>query len=81
MSAFVQYVDIRGGISSLRCLLILLQAPHSPPTLPLPRSLRRPRTNTILLGAEIGAFKAANASYLLSGSYAVRQGAPYVDLG
>ncbi|CBN75743.1 hypothetical protein Esi_0167_0069 [Ectocarpus siliculosus] len=31
--------------------------------------LSRPRTNTILMGMEIGAFKAANASYLISGSY------------
>ncbi|CAN0018865.1 unnamed protein product [Ectocarpus sp. 4 AP-2014] len=31
--------------------------------------LSRPRTNTILMGIEIGAFKAANASYLIFGSY------------
>lgn len=36
------------------------------------RFLSRPRTNTILMGMEIGAFKAANASYLISGSYVVR---------
>ena len=34
--------------------------------------LSRPRANTILLGVEVGAFKAANAFYLMSGSYAVR---------
>eukprot|EP00903_Cladosiphon_okamuranus_P018675 g17189.t1 len=31
--------------------------------------LRRPRTNTILMGVEIGAFKAANAAYFLFRSY------------
>lgn len=29
------------------------------------------------MGVEIGAFKATNASYLLSGSYVVRRGVPY----
>ncbi|CAM9846287.1 unnamed protein product, partial [Hapterophycus canaliculatus] len=31
--------------------------------------LSRPRINTIMMGIEIGAFKAANASYIFSGSY------------
>ncbi|CAN0406041.1 unnamed protein product, partial [Pylaiella littoralis] len=33
--------------------------------------LTRPRTNTVLMGMEIGAFKAANASYLLFGSFVI----------
>ncbi|CAM9765105.1 unnamed protein product, partial [Laminaria digitata] len=33
--------------------------------------VHRPRANTIILGVEVGAFKAANAFYLMSDSYAV----------
>lgn len=39
---------------------------HSPP----PGS--RPRTNTMLLGMETGAFKAANVVYIVNGSAVVR---------
>lgn len=64
------------------CLLVFLlvcetclHPPHDtrPSYRPYITCFSRPCINTIMMGMEIGAFKAANASYIFSGSYVVRQ--------